>query len=398
MKILVVDDNRDDRRVLRYTIEAHGHTALVAGDGQEGLAMAHAHRPDLIISDVLMPGMDGFHFLRNIQQIENLRSIPFVFYSAVYGGDQDVQLATSMGADAYIIKPLEPAALWDEVEKVIGAGKRGRIGPAGLIEADADYLKRYSQVVASKLEEKVRELEETLAERTRADEALRVKQQQLTAMTLELSLAEERERLRIASVLHDHIGQILLLGKMRLDMLADAPLPEPTAKVIAEVSDLLDQAIRDAHSLTVELNPPMLAGAGLEAALEWLGRRMASDYGLDVEFEDDQQEKALSDEFRSVLYQSARELLINVAKHADTDRARLVVRRKDGMYSLAVEDRGAGFDLAALAPERGKECGFGLFSIQIKIERLGGKVILESAPGHGTSVTILVPLKCPADT
>ena len=231
-----------------------------------------------------------------------------------------------------------------------------------------------------------------ITKRKMIEESLRIKREQLAAMTLELSLAEERERLRIASELHDHIGQTLLLGRIKLGTLAYLEVSEPVRKVIDEARDLLDQATNDAHSLTVQLNPPILAVAGLEAALEWLGRRMEADYGLRVEFLDDKRSKPLSEELRSIVYQGGRELLINSAKHAKSDRARLFVAREEEMYLLAVEDDGAGFDPAALVPDTSKDCRFGLFSTQIKIERFGGKVTIDSAPGRGSRIEIRMPL------
>ena len=90
MKILIVDDNNDDRKMLRYVLETHGHDVMEACNGQEGLQTASAHRLDLIISDVFMPVMDGFQFLKAIKGDEKLRSIPFIFYSAIYKADKDV--------------------------------------------------------------------------------------------------------------------------------------------------------------------------------------------------------------------------------------------------------------------------------------------------------------------
>jgi PAS domain S-box-containing protein len=160
MKILIVDDRAEDRMLLRYNVERHGHSAVEAGDGQEGLALAAKNKPDLIISDALMPGMDGFQFLRAIKKDENLKDIPFVFYTATYTGLKEEELAFSLGAAAYIIKPKAPEDLWKELHEIIGKDKltNGKTGTE-LHAAEEDYLEKYACVVATKLEEKVCELE-----------------------------------------------------------------------------------------------------------------------------------------------------------------------------------------------------------------------------------------------
>ncbi len=161
MKILLVDDQADDRRLLRYIVERHGHETIEASDGQEGLEKAKTCSPGLIISDALMPVMDGFRFLSAIKQDGRLKSIPFIFYSATYKGVQDVELALSLGAEAYIFKPKDPVEFWDEVEIILQESKKKEAVTAELIEENEEYLKRYSEIVALKLEERIKELEES---------------------------------------------------------------------------------------------------------------------------------------------------------------------------------------------------------------------------------------------
>lgn len=193
MNVLIVDDNADDRKILRYTLEHHGCEVVEAQDGQEGLERANALRPDLIISDALMPRMDGFEFLRRIKMAAELSSIPFVFHSAVYTGLKDKDLALSLGAEAFISKPMEPTAIWDELSAILqrcgDVGKRPEA--VQLMEEEKEYLRKYSHVVAAKLEEKVRELEQTLVERKLAEEALRESEQQRYRLEAELACAAE---------------------------------------------------------------------------------------------------------------------------------------------------------------------------------------------------------------
>jgi PAS domain S-box-containing protein len=177
MKILIVDDNANDRKLSRLILERHGYRTIIeARDGREGLEMARAHRPDLIISDALMPQLDGFQFLWMLKTDENLKTIPFVFYSAVYTGLKDEEFASRLGAEGFIVRPKEPEDFWREMSAImenLAAGRR-KPHPPGMMEEEKEYLRKYSEVVAAKLEEKVRELEESLARRKEAEERLKL--------------------------------------------------------------------------------------------------------------------------------------------------------------------------------------------------------------------------------
>lgn len=202
MKILIVEDHLNDRNMLRMYLERQGCEDIVtASNGVEGLEMARQYVPDLIISDALMPQMDGFQFLRAVKTDPALSDIPFIFYSAVYIGDKEEELALSLGAEAFIAKPKEPEEFWD----CLAAALRRREGETGkapvrtVLEEDEEFLSRYNQIVTSKLEEKVRELEEALARLREADTALRTANEELETRVARRTAELETNRAELAS-------------------------------------------------------------------------------------------------------------------------------------------------------------------------------------------------------
>ena len=165
MKILIAEDNPDDRMLLKINLEHHGCEVFEVSNGEEGLEMAKVRLPNMIISDALMPRMDGFQFLRAVKKDPNLKSLPFVFYSAVYTGEKEAELALSLGAEAFIVKPKDPQEFWEEIIGILTERKLNHQAeiPENLIREEEEFLKRYSNIVAAKLEEKVRELEKAKA-------------------------------------------------------------------------------------------------------------------------------------------------------------------------------------------------------------------------------------------
>jgi PAS domain S-box-containing protein len=234
-----------------------------------------------------------------------------------------------------------------------------------------------------------------LTERRRAEAAARAHEERVRAMSAELMLAEERERRRIATVLHDAVGQTLALAKLKVESMREQQQQSQQSANglpgrLAEVYGLIDYAVQHTRTLTNELSPPVLYELGLEAALQWLADRAREQHGLTAEFEDDGQPKPVGPEVRTVLFQAARELLVNVAKHARATRCQVSIRRAGNDIEIRVEDDGSGFDPAAAGG--GGTGGFGLFNVRERITRLGGAVRIDSQPGEGTRVTLAVPL------
>jgi CheY-like chemotaxis protein len=119
MKILIVDDSEDSRIILKKTLESSGYTVEDASNGQDALQIARQRTPDMIISDILMPGMDGFRICREIKRDYQLRKIPFVFYTANYVAPEDERLGLSLGASRFIIKPVEINKFLKIIEEVL---------------------------------------------------------------------------------------------------------------------------------------------------------------------------------------------------------------------------------------------------------------------------------------
>jgi PAS domain S-box-containing protein len=241
-------------------------------------------------------------------------------------------------------------------------------------------------------EEKIKQLNADLETRVveRTAEAER-RAEQLRALATEVIRAEERERRRLAQVLHDGLQQLLVAAKMRVGLArTGAKGQEQIEKALNEVTDLLMQSIESSRSLTAELSPPALYDAGLPEALGWLARWMEEKHGLEVDVRTDGNTDTSSLESRVLLFQGARELLFNVAKHAGVERVSMALLRAGPNIRLEIVDSGQGFDPAERRPGA-YSGGFGLFSLRERLEPLGGHMFVDSTPGVGTCVALEIP-------
>jgi len=189
--ILIVDDNEPNLYQLQVLLEGNGYQVATAANGAEALAAARAHPPALIVTDILMPVMDGFSLCRELKMDQRLKSIPLIFHSATYTDDRDQQFARDLGAACYLTKPVEPQQVLESIRETLARSHRPpgescapcatAPTPGGAMpEQEAVVLKQYNEVLVRKLEDKMeqleqanRKLERELAERQRVEQRIR---------------------------------------------------------------------------------------------------------------------------------------------------------------------------------------------------------------------------------
>jgi two-component system CheB/CheR fusion protein len=238
-------------------------------------------------------------------------------------------------------------------------------------------------------EEALRELNATLESKAAQRTAeLEHRARQLQKLTLDLSEAEDRERKRLAEILHDDLQQVLAAAKFHLGLVSsrcknDKALQETTE----QVKRLLVEAIGKSRSLSRELSPPGLAQSDLRETFEWLASQEQAKHGLTVHLDVRDEIEMQSEPIKTLLYKVAQEMLFNVIKHAQVREAWLRLRRRRGNICLAVSDKGRGFDPQGLD----SSAGSGLLSIRERVNLLGGCMKVRSAKGKGSTFLIILP-------
>jgi len=233
-----------------------------------------------------------------------------------------------------------------------------------------------------------------ITERKKAEQKLRKDQQQLRSLASQLTLAEERERSRIAAELHDETAQSVGISKMKLEELCKSVHDEGLEKKLGEICVSLDQAIKNIRSLIFKVSSPILGQFGLvEAVQDWLIEEIEKKHGIQIEFQDDGQKKQLDDDASALLFRNVRELLTNVVKYAHATKVKVSIQKFGDKIKVCVKDNGTGFDIDKVVDKVVNKGGFGLFSICQRLEYLGGQLEIKSEPGHGCTVTMTAPLK-----
>ncbi len=341
--ILIVDDEPTARETLVAMLEGENYDLRLAKDGIQALQMLKQLQPDLILLDVMMPGMDGFEVCRRIRSTAALAEVPIILLTALDDRDSRVRGIES-GADDFISKPADRRELIARVRTIT-------------------RLNRYRLLIEQR--ENIRHM----AERVVA--------------------AQEEERQRLSRELHDDLGQALTTHLLALRNLQE-DLSIPVETLFERLQSLYEQSYEISvkiRRLARDLRPPVLDALGLKVAMQTYCTEFTRRTHLPVIFEGDDSLPELPDAYNITLYRALQETLTNVVKHAQASQVWVDLSVEENTVNLTVQDNGIGF--RETDPAAG---GIGLTGLRERITIAGGTLNITSRPKNGTVLSALFPL------
>ncbi|MFW6146132.1 MAG: response regulator [Planctomycetota bacterium] len=369
LRVLIVEDNPGDVVLLRHMLQAvPGETLEMTEAGTMGeaiRAMEPVETFDVILLDLDLPESRGLDTVRCVHDVNG--EAPII----VLTGHEDTGLgveAVRLGAQDYLVKgKIDGPGLWRSIRYAM---ERKRSEKAML-----DLMNTLEQRVAERTAEAVQRAE------------------QIQTLAVELTQAEQRERRRLAHLLHDHIQQLLVAVRMRANSARNRTAEEAVRRALADIDGLIGESLDATRELMVDLSPPVLERAGLPEGMTWLAEWMHSKHGLGVRLDVDPDARADSADLKAFIFRTARELLFNVVKHAGVGDAHLVLTRADDdVVRLVVMDHGRGFAPPDDWGDRAEGEHFGLATLRDRLRLVGGRMDIESSPEQGTTATVEFPV------
>jgi signal transduction histidine kinase len=415
MNLLIVDDYPNNRKLLRAALEAEGHRVAEASDGVEALDVLGRDCMDAVISDILMPRMDGFRLCREIRKGEKLNcGMPVVLYTATYNSPSDRELAQTVGADCYLLKPAPTAALLDAVREAQQKARRRPTSNVTEVE-EAYVLEQYSAALVRKLDHRNSELQEALVDLQDAHEHIlalnRNLETRVTQRTAALAAANEELEAFSFSVSHDlrapllHIdGFAQLLQEStagRLDEKSREYL-EHIVGAARRMGELIQALLTFARTSRAQLN---LADVDLEEVLEGALAEVRGDtQSRNIQWQRGRLPKARGD--ATLLGQVFVNVIANAIKYTRTRYPAVIeIGARPGRADevvVFVRDNGVGFDLRYAdrlfgvfqrlhRADEFEGTGIGLANAHRIVTRHGGAIWAEAAVDRGATFFFSLP-------
>jgi len=371
--ILIVDDTPLNLGVMVTYLESYGFGIRIARSGETAVKRVRYDPPDLILLDILMPGMDGFETCRRLKAIKAARDIPIIFMTSLANVEDKVK-GFEAGAVDYVTKPLNQ----EEVLARVKTHLRLRDLTLSLREKNKQ-LATSSQV-----------------ERDRLFDAISQQREQLRALNQKLTEVQEAERKQLARELHDEMGQSLTAISINLATIAQELPPGSPGSFLERLNEsklLAEQTLEQIRELSSNLRPAMLDDLGLVPTLRWYTKRCEKRVNIPITLEVSGLKERLPAEIETALYRIVQEALTNVTRHARASHVHLEVRLRGANVLAQIRDDGCGFDMIHVLGQESSKSGTGLVGMRERAVLLGGTFKIHSEPGAGTQVSIEIPLE-----
>lgn len=344
-KILIVDDEPSARDTVEALLLKEDYQLEFAKDGYEALKIAETVQPDLILLDVMMPGMNGFEVCRRIRATPTLAEVPIIMVTAL-DDRSSLLLGIEAGADDFLSKPIDRQELRLRVRTII-------------------RLNRYRTLVKQR--------------------------ENLRAMAEHVITAQEQERKRISRELHDDIGQALMAHMLNLRNM-QTELPTDNKLIEQRLNDLIadtQQTLNKMRLLAQDLRPPLLDTLDFKAAIQTFCEEAGARAGLTVTVEVDENLGEFSDIYSITLYRFLQETITNVIKHSKATQLWVELTKDENVINLIVQDNGVGFR----EEERSNNNGIGITGLTERLTIVGGELKISSSPSKGTIISAHLPLQ-----
>ena len=218
-------------------------------------------------------------------------------------------------------------------------------------------------------------------------------QTSLQEMTVEITLIEEEQKKEIASNIHDHLSQSLVISKMRINQLKKNPQLKMIEDDLKFIEEHISEALDNSRKITYELSPPVLYQLGIIDALNWLLEKVEENHKIGYRINSNLSSLKLDDAKSILLYRSIQEIINNTIKYANATLITLDINKNNLGLDILMTDNGVGFDTSVLNNHRNHTgSGFGLFTVQERIRNIQGKFTIVSKVNAGTTVKFFIPL------